>query len=295
MGKVSGAFGLGMVVGPALGGWLAGGSTLAEASLSRPALAAACASALSALMILAFLPESRPAPADAAGEPRASARRDEAASAAAAAPGRAEEGLPPLVTLLLVVGFLVVFGMAMREAVFPLWGSHVLGLGASTLGMLYALSGATVALLQFTSMGTLTRRFGSYRLTLGASVLFAAGWSTLAIAHNLGAALFAVALTASATALFQTSMQNMLAELAPAARRGRIMGAYQSAGALARYVGQTSAGSFYGFLHPSAPFALGAVLMLPAAAVLISMRRRLPNAITRAAPASPAAPERSTR
>ena len=43
MGRVSSAFGLGFAIGPALGGLLAGGTTMDDANLLRPAIAAAVA------------------------------------------------------------------------------------------------------------------------------------------------------------------------------------------------------------------------------------------------------------
>ena len=59
MGRVSSAFGLGFAIGPALGGLLAGGTTMDDANLLRPAIAAALFSFSAFLAIFAFLPETR--------------------------------------------------------------------------------------------------------------------------------------------------------------------------------------------------------------------------------------------
>lgn len=277
MGKVSGAFGLGFVLGPALGGLLAGGETMIEADLVRPALAAAAASALSAAMIAVFLPESR------------RARQAAPAGKSPLPPFSFSLRQPPVVAVLLVVCFVVIFSMSMRESIFSLWASHVLELGARTIGLLFAVSGGVVALVQFTSIGALTRRWGSWRLALAATALFAGAWLVFALVPRLPPVVLALAATAGGTALFQTSMQNLLADVAAAHERGRVMGAYQASSALGRYVGQSCSGTFYGVVHPSAPFLLGAALMLPAALLLWWIGRHLPvRTLTRTSLAMPA-------
>ena len=278
IGKISGSFGLGMVLGPALGGLLAGGATPMEADLAAPAWAAAFASLLSALAIAIWLPESP-------GHTRAAQPKSSGAAPISTQPAFQQ----PVLTLLVIV-FVVVLGMALRESIFALWASHTLRLGARTIGLLFALAGAVIAILQFTVMGTLTRRFGSHSLALTATSLMAVSWLTFAVADQLPLVFAAVVLTASGTALFQTSMQNILASISQPHNRGGIMGAYQSSSALARFAGQSSSGSFYGLMHPSAPFLIGAALMLPATWLLVRIRRR-PQAVADVTESAPQRPE----
>ncbi len=274
IGKISGAFGLGMVLGPALGGLLAGSDAPLAADLATPAWTAAVASLLSAIAIAIWLPES-PGQQSQAGADRAHH---------ATADGRAIE---PTVLALLVICFVVIFGMALRESIFALWVSHTLRLGARDIGLLFALAGAVIAVLQFAAIGSLTRRFGSHALALSATGLLALSWIGLAVADRLQIVIAAVILTAAGTALFQTSIQNLLANIASPGKRGSIMGAYQSSSALARFVGQSSSGSFYGLVHVSAPFLIGALLMLPAALLLVRIRTRLLAATEAAQTESP--------
>ena len=124
---------------------------------------------------------------------------------------------------------------------------------------------------------TASERTGRAGMRLLAPRGTAGAWLLFASIEHVGPALLGIAATGAGTALFQASMQNLLADIAGPHERGRIMGSYQSASALARYAGQSLSGTFYGLIHPSAPFLLGAALMAPAAALLWWVRRHLPR------------------
>lgn len=264
MGRISAAFGLGFAVGPAIGGLLAGGGTIAEANLVRPAVAAGLFSFAAFLAILAFLPESRSAGAQAesraGGELRADMRRVAAR---------------PVVRLMLVMATIVLVCMSIRESIFPLWANGRLDLNARTLGGLLAWTGLLIFFVQFFAVGRLVERFGELTLVRAAMVCLLVGWSGHVLAFNIPSLVAAMTIGAFGTAFFQTCMQSLLSKRAGHAERGVVLGVYQSSSAMARFVGQAGSGTIYAQAGVNAPFILGSLAMVPALLLSRTIGRRL--------------------
>lgn len=265
MGKLSAAFGLGFAVGPAIGGLLAGGDTMADANLMRPAIAAALFSLASAVAIWFFLPETTHAAgrAEASGEQR-SLRAD-----------FAKVTRRPVVTMMLALALMVVTFMAVRESIFPLWAHYRLGFNARELGITLGFTGALISGVQFLGMGKLSERFGELGLVKAAVALFATAWIGLVLAVDMATCLVALTAQSFGTAFFQTSMQSLISKRAGASERGMVLGVYQSSSALARFMGQAVAGTLYGQLGMNAPFLIGAAVMLPSMWLALRIGRRL--------------------
>jgi predicted MFS family arabinose efflux permease len=70
-------------------------------------------------------------------------------------------------------------------------------------------------------------------------------------------------------------MQTLLTKRAGTEERGVVLGVYQSSSALARFIGQATAGTMYGQLGINAPFLIGAAAMLPAMALVARIGQRL--------------------
>jgi MFS family permease len=266
MGKISAAFGLGFAFGPAIGGLLAGGDTMADANLLRPAIGAAAFSFAACIAIFLFLPE----PLDATSR---SQRAGAGHSNAFADVHRVVRR--PVVTMMLVLALIVVTFMAVRESIFALWTHHRLGLNARELGMVLGYGGALISVIQFMGMGWLTERYGELGLVKAAVALFGIAWLGLGFTQNLPVLFVFVTAQAFGVALFQTSMQTLLTKRAGAEERGVVLGVYQSSSALARFLGQATAGTMYGQLGINAPFLIGAAAMLPAMALVLRIAQRM--------------------
>ena len=265
-GRISAAFGLGFVIGPALGGLLAGGGDeLAQVNFVAPAMAAAGLSLASCIGILFFLPESRPVAARFA---QPNMTQSEKTRPVKAQPGLLEGlravGGHQIIMGLLFVGLMVISFMAVREAILAIWAHDRLGLNPRQIGMVVACSGGVIVLMQFFAMGPLSRRFGSERLVQVAMLLFALCWLALTLSQSLWHVMLATALGGIGTALFQTNLQTLVAREAGQEDRGLVLGAYQSSSALARFVGPAVAGSSVVHVGKDAPFLIGAIVMVPA-------------------------------
>jgi MFS family permease len=264
MGRVSSAFGLGFAIGPAMGGLLAGGNTIAEANLVRPAVAAGLFSLAAFIAILLFLPETRQLAPATAPRPAGTSLLSELRRIA----GR------PVISRMLVMATIVLIFMSVRESIFTLWANHEHALSARAIGGMLAWSGGLIALVQFFGMGWLSQRFGDLNLVRVAIVCLATGWLGLTLASGVPALIVAMTIGALGTAFFQTSMQTLLSKLAGPTERGAVLGVYQSSTAMARFVGQAGAGTLYGQIGANAPFLLGSLAMLPAFVVASRLGRR---------------------
>lgn len=265
LGRISAAFGLGFAVGPAIGGLLAGGGSIDEANLVRPAIAAAAFSFCAFIAIFALLPETRPGrPTD--GAPARSASR---------LGDLGHIARRPVIARMLVMAIVVLVFMAVRESIFPLWANHQHGLSARTLGILLAWTGFLIFAVQFFAMGRLARRFGELNLVRAAIICLMTGWLGLVLATNIGTLLIAMTIAAFGTAFFQTSIQSLLSKEAGPAERGSVLGIYQASSAMSRFVGQAGSGTLYGQISPNAPFLLGSLAMLPAFAMTMMVGRRM--------------------
>ncbi len=265
MGKISAAFGMGFAVGPAIGGLLAGGTTMEDANLLRPALAAALFSLASAASIFAFLPETH--------RSRAGGEAQRERRGVLTDFGRITRR--PVITLMLSLALLVVTFMAVRESIFPLWAHYRLGFNARELGIVLGFTGLLISTIQFTAMGPLSERFGELGLLKAAVVLFAAAWVGLSLSGNMLACLAALTLQGFGTAFFQTCMQSLISQRAGLHERGLVLGVYQSSSALARFMGQAMAGTLYGQIGVNAPFLIGAAFMAPAMWLTLRIGRRI--------------------
>ncbi|MBW7931452.1 MAG: MFS transporter [Gammaproteobacteria bacterium] len=265
MGKISAAFGLGMTIGPAIGGLLAGGSTMAEANLMRPALVAAAFSLAAAVAIWFFLPETRPP-----GDGDNAAQRSGSLLA-----DMRSLGARPVISMMLVLALVVITFMAVRESIFPLWAYYVLDLNAGELGIVLGYMGALIFAIQFVGMGRLSNRFGDLRLIQVAVLMFATSWLGLALSTTILECMMALTAQAVGTALFQSSMQTLISKRAGSSERGLILGVYQSSSALARFIGQAGAGTLFGQIGMNAPFLIGAAAMLPGMWLTLRIARRM--------------------
>jgi len=270
MGMIGAAFGLGFIIGPALGGIVAG-DDLATADLTTPGLIAAGLSAVAFFGVVLLLPESLPA--------AVKARRARSRIAALySAFGR------PVLGRLLAVFFLVILAFAGMEATFALWAMREYGWGPAQIGYVFTYVGLLSAVMQGGLIGPLTRRFGEERLMQSGLALIALGLLLLPVAGTLPPLIVAVTALSIGMGAMQPSLNSLISRRAGAEEQGEVMGVAQSVGSLARVLGPIIAGTLFEAFGRNSPFLWGAVLV--AAALLLSWR--LPRTMPAAAVARPA-------
>ena len=270
-GMIGAAFGLGFIIGPALGGLIAGNDP-ATADIETPAWIAAGLSMLALCGVLLLLPESLPA--ELRGRVAARSRI-----------GAVVDVLRrPVLSRLILVFFLVILAFAGMESTFALWAIGEFGWGPRQVGYVFAYVGILSAVLQGGLIGRLARRFGEERLLLCGLTLIGAGLLVMTLAHNLAVLVVAVTGLALGMGLTQPSLNSLISRRAGGEEQGEVMGVSQSVGSLSRVLGPFAAGFCFAAFGRNAAFLWGAVLV--AAALLVALK--LPRlAVTRPVEAGP--------
>jgi MFS family permease len=266
MGMIGAAFGLGFIIGPALGGVVAGHNT-ATADLRTPGLIACGLSLVALLGVLVVLKESLPA-----GLPP----RPRKGRIAALRDALARKSLARL----LVVFFLAIVAFGGMEATFALWAMAQFNYGPAQIGYIFTYIGVLSAVMQGGLIGRLTARFGEEKLLVAGLALIALGLLAIPAAHDLPMLVVAVSCLALGMGAMQPSLNSLISRRAGVDEQGEILGVAQSVASLSRVLGPLLAGALFAGLGRDSPFLAGMVLVVAAAA----LSWRLPPATPSAAP-----------
>lgn len=261
-GLMGAAFGVGFVLGPAMGGLLAGFGTRA------PFIAAAVLAGLNALWILVALPETMPA------DRRRPFRWGDAHVFAAFKPllGAGNAGW------LLAAAFLWQFGHMVYPATWAFWAELALGWDAKAIGWSLAASGVSMALVQTLVTGKAIARWGEERtVVLGmlAGTLVFAGY----VFTRQGWMVYLLIPIGAFQALAYPSINALLSRMTDAQHQGALQGGMASLNSVALILAplvlsQTlAAGAEHGF--PAGNFVLACLLAL--AALVIVLLRVVPR------------------
>ena len=147
-----------------------------------------------------------------------------------------------------------------------LLAGHRFGTGPGFVGILLSVAGVAMTLVQARPLVRAVRRWGERPVAAGAAGLMAAGLLLLPAAPMVGFVL-AVAAVAAGYGLLSTTTTSLLSLLAPAGRRGAVLGRGQAMSATGRLVGPVLAGALYD-LRPTLPSVAGAALLALAALAL---------------------------
>jgi MFS transporter, DHA1 family, tetracycline resistance protein len=262
LGLVGSAFGIGFVVGPAMGGLMAR-PELGSAGFRPPLLVAALLCLIATLGILAVVRESRRpgAPGKSRGNPL------EALG----------EGLRhPVLSRAFGTMFLGFFASSAMWSVLGLWGEARFDWGPRDVGLVMACTGVAAAATQGLLAGVLVRRLGA-AATICGGLAFAAA-CLLAMALTPYGLIAAIALIASVVghAVWQPAITAVVSRATDPDRQGAILGAGSASGSAARVVGPVLGGALFSAVGPWAPIVFSAVFMLPAAWLGLRAARAVP-------------------
>jgi MFS family permease len=248
------AFGLGLVLGPPLGGILSAyGVDLGYSPNLLPGIAAATLSTIALLMAIFALPESRVPSTEPAAERRFSPIDRETWSIFFGTRALRLSG-----------GSLAVLmcTLASLAPILVLVGRDRYGLNARAVGYLLGLMGVVVVLLQFTTIHRLTQRLGDVGAAMVGAGGLVIGLMLVPFTTERGMLIAATLLMGMGQGLINPTLSSYISKIAPASHRGGILGLAHSLNALARVMGPPIAGFAYDAYQ--APGALGtqAVLVL---------------------------------
>ena len=265
MGKIGAAFSLGFILGPAIGGLLAGADP-ATADFRSPVLAAAALSGTAMVLALLFLKESHPPGARRPGDD-------------GTAPQTTLLGVlrTPAMALLIGTSFLATFVFGGLEATFALWSERRFDWGPEQNGYLFAAIGVLGALIQGGAIGRLTRRFGEARLIVQGAAALAVGIAFIPLAPSPPWLVVAMLMVMYGFSIINPSLNSLISRRVVVGNHGQAMGIGRSATTLARVFGPAWAGFLFAALGKDWPFYAGAVVMV----VVIALGLRVVRATSR--------------
>jgi DHA1 family tetracycline resistance protein-like MFS transporter len=277
MGLIGGAFGLGFIIGPALGGLLAR-PDLGALGYHIPLYAAAGLCALAGVGVLLFMRESL-------------AKQDPAAKRVAFLGGVHEALANPVVSRVLLISFIYMGGFAGMEASFGLWAAHRFNWGAREAGWAFMMIGVVSATSQALIAGRLARRFGEARVLTVGMLLFGAGLICQVLSPTGLAMLPFMCMGAFGMSLAMPNISALISRSSPPDRQGAMLGLNMASGSAARILGPLLAGVMFSAVGPNAPYVVGGLLTIPAAIIAVragvAFRRMLSEREAAPAPAGP--------
>jgi MFS family permease len=248
------AFGLGLVLGPPLGGILSSyGSDLHVSPNLLPGAAAAVLSLTALMMAIFALPESlRP---DAKPAERRFSPLDRETWAIFFRTRGLRLGGGALAVLMCT--------LAALAPILVLIGRDRFGLSAREVGYLLGVMGIVVVILQFTTIHRLTSRIGDVGAGLVGAGALLVGLVIVPFTTDRVVLVIATCLMGVGQGLCNPTFSSYISKVAPATRRGGILGLAHSLNALARVAGPPIAGLAYdAFRTPGAFFSQAAIVCI---------------------------------
>ncbi len=263
LGYIFAVFGLGFVLGPALGGFLS-----ASFGPRVPFYIAAGFATLTALMTGLLLDESL------SPEKQLENRSFKQA------------GIRPMEVLrnntlvqILIAAFIAQFALGLLQSTFALFGKAVLFQGFDEaavlrgIGLVLATVGLTQFLTQTLLLRPLLKRFGEANLIFGGNFLRIGGMFLYAIAVTPRMGIIASVVFPLGVAVMMPSLQSLATRTVADELRGGILGVYQSSISLAVIFGTALGGTLFA-ISPNFPYWTGAVLGVAAIVPVGIIRQR---------------------
>jgi MFS transporter, DHA1 family, tetracycline resistance protein len=248
------AYGVGFILGPALGG------ALGQLNLNAPLFAAGAVSLVSTALIYFILPESLPR------ERRVKTRMtlpdfNPFASIA-------QMAFKPGLALILLVVALFNFSFDGVNSVTGVFIKDKFAAVPLTLGLLFVVVGFATAFVQAVLIERLVPRHGEKRMALVGLLASVIGWPMLAAAPVLWM-LFPIAfLESGITGFIWATTGVMAANLVSESEQGQLAGVNVALGGLMSMLGPLWAGAVYDHMAPEAPYWMGAAILIFACLLL---------------------------
>jgi DHA1 family tetracycline resistance protein-like MFS transporter len=250
MGVIGAAFGLGFIIGPAVGGLSA--HYLGPAA---PGLVAAGLSLANFVSAYAILPESLRAEHRSTRNMWDFSHITDAIRDPRLGPLMAAWGIAP-------------FAFAGYSVALPLWAMVVFDWHEAQLAWLFTVIGLTAALVQGYFFGKLASRTGERALLIAGGFGMALAIAVIPALHTTLALYGWTVVLAFANSIFAPAASGLVSIFADPTEQGSVLGAAQALSALGRFLGPVVIGRVYDASHAGAFVAAGAVMVLGGMATL---------------------------
>jgi DHA1 family tetracycline resistance protein-like MFS transporter len=259
MGLIGAAAGLGVMLGPAIGGFFS------EISLAAPGYVAAVLCALNGIAAIFFLPESRPK------EKRSAKPTGQTATLG----GWVRTMTSQPLALILVVYFLGISSFTALTALLALYFEAQFAITAREMGFLFATSGGVTVLVRGVVLGRLVRRFGEIATVRTGALALGLTFVLVPFLPAFGWAMMIVPLYAFGAGTMFPALATLTSFASDADSQGSVLGGSQLVGGLGRVAGPLWAGFLFQEVALDTPFHVAAGLT----AIAIILSARIPQSL----------------
>jgi DHA1 family multidrug resistance protein-like MFS transporter len=243
MGILGAVGGAGTVIGPGIGGLLAGGS------LSTPFFVSALMALLSLLLVALLLPESLPVESRAAHGQKIKLIRFNELWRALTGP----------IGLLLLIAFLATFGTSNFESIFGLYMLKKLDYGPEQVGGILTLVGAIALIGRGLLTGFVTSHWGEPTVIKTSLIVGAVGFILLLLANTYATVLLTTGIFTCSITFLRPSIHSLTSKRTTVGQ-GASMGLSNSFVSLGRVAGPIFAGVIFD-INPNFPYLAGALIL----------------------------------
>lgn len=248
LGMIGAAFGLGFIIGPAVGG------LLSQWGYAVPSFTAAGLSLINLVLVALWLPESL------------TAARREALAGVQRPPFTFQAMIStlrrPLVGPLLHTRFFYALAFSLFQSVFTLYALYRFDLDSQNTGYILAYVGLLSVITQGVLIRPLTARFSERVLLLASVIIMAAGMTGWALVPSIPLLLVVLAPVAVAGGVFNTVINSAISKTVMPAEVGGTLGLAASLEALTRVISPSLGGVLLEKISTAAPGLFGAVILL---------------------------------
>jgi DHA1 family multidrug resistance protein-like MFS transporter len=270
MGQLGAMAGIGVVLGPLMGG------LLSKDSLSLPFFVGSGLAFIALLLVIFLLPESKPTTPLTDDLPL----QNEPVFTPESAPNSPRildiylrVFLSPVGILLLLI-FIMSFGMTNFQGMIGLYVVDKLNFNTTQVGSLWMVMGAMLIIVQGALVGVLTEKFGDLKLIKAGLLGGAVGFILVAFAWNYVTSLLAMGFFIFALALISPALNSYISNFA-GEHQGTVMGLNSAFTSLGKVLGPLWGGYIYD-INIEYPFYSGAVTLLLGLAVsLIGIKKQI--------------------
>jgi len=173
---------------------------------------------------------------------------------------------------LLLVTLVMTLGFAALTSTYGLLTQKIYGFDTAHTGYAFAFLGLLAAIVQGGAIRRLVVRFGERSISIAGLLLLAAGFALIALRPTLWLFITATGLIAIGAGLVVPCLTAMLSQRVSDADQGSMLGFNQSATGLGRAAGFLLGGALFAMYGPSAPYTMAAALIIVALLFLLPVR-----------------------
>jgi len=250
MGILAAAFGLGFILGPAIGG------ILSRFGYSVPAYVAAGVSLIALLLTYFYLPESRNTSILAKKRKLFFDIHD-----------FYDAVTHPKVGSSMSIYFLLMLAFASMQGTFALFAEHTLSLTAQTIGILFGYLGFVGIIIQLFLLKKLLKRFPEQFLISTGIIFMSVALGVMAFSQNIFHLIVAITLLALGNSVTNPILTGLVSKLSDENEQGTALGIFQSLASIGRLIGPIAGTFLFSQFGVKAPYLAGSFLLLGAAGI----------------------------